>query len=477
MQSRKDQVQAYFFVVGRLAAAVVHGRPDALQPPNRRLTSGTVLGLLLGGIMAAIFGIVGIFVPGGDTSWRQSGSIVMDKDSGARYVYLDNQLRPVLNYSSARLAGGKSSTGQVISVAQKSLAGAPVGQPIGIPGAPDGIPAAGSLSTGTWTVCVQPPDGGQQGSPVVTLLLGQPGGQQLAANQAFLVSAPDGGKFLVWQGKRYRITKRSALESLGYAASPPVLVTSGWLNSVPQGPDLQAPPTPGVGQPGPMINGRTTLAGQIYQVRNTAIGSDQLYLVRQDGVVPVTPTAAALVLAAPETAKAYPGLPVEPIAVGPTAMTGLPQTSPSGQFGDGLPPQPPTIANPSVDSVPCMDFTADQNGAERVSGALRPAAEVEARAMPVASHVAGATADRIAVSAGGGALVQQQPTAASPPGAAFLITETGMKYPLANPDVVSALGYGGTAAQRVPPELLALVPAGPLLSIDAAVSPAGGAAQ
>ena len=30
MQSRRDQVQAYFFVVGRLVAAVVHGRPDVL---------------------------------------------------------------------------------------------------------------------------------------------------------------------------------------------------------------------------------------------------------------------------------------------------------------------------------------------------------------------------------------------------------------------------------------------------------------
>ncbi|MFE3785124.1 type VII secretion protein EccB [Amycolatopsis sp. NPDC059090] len=457
---------------------VVQGAPDALQPPNRRLTSGTVLGMLLGGIMAAIFGIVGIFAPGSDTSWRQSGAIVMEKESGARYVYLDNQLRPVLNYSSARLAGGKSSTGQVISVAQKSLAGALVGQPIGIPGAPDGIPSTGSLNAGTWTVCVQPPASGQpEGSPVVTLLLGQPGGQPLTTGQAFLVSAPDGGEFLVWQGKRYRITARSALESLGYAASSPIPVTAGWLNAVPQGPDLQAQPTPGVGQPGPMINGRPTRAGQIYQVRNTAVGSDQLYLVHQDGVVPVTPTAAALVLAAPETARAYPGLPVEPIAVGPAAMTALPQTSPSGQFGDGLPPQPPVLVPLSADSVPCMDFTADQNGTERVAGELRPAADVAARAMPVASHPAGTTADRIAVPAGGGALVRQQATAASPLGAAFLITETGMKYPLANSDAVSSLGYGGALAQRVPPELLALVPAGPLLSIDAAVTPAGGPGQ
>ena len=256
MQSRKDQVQAYFFVVGRLAAAVTHGRPDVLQAPNRRLNTGIVLGVLVSALLAAIFGIYGLFVPGGDTSWQQAGAIVMDKNTGARYVYLDGQLRPVLNYSSARLAAGQSGTGQIVSVSQNSLAGTPVGQPIGIPGAPDALPSAGNLDTGAWTVCTEPA-GNTPGSagPQVTLLLGERDGLALNPDQALVVSTPDGVNWLVWQGQRHRMGDHTVLETLGYGDVRPVQVAASWLNPVPQGQDIAVPPTPGFGQPGPVIDG------------------------------------------------------------------------------------------------------------------------------------------------------------------------------------------------------------------------------
>src|SRR5690606_10167932 len=106
MQSKKDQVQAYFYVVGRLVAAVVHGKPDVLVQPNRRLNTGTMFGVIIGLIIAGICGVVGLFLPGGNDSWRMPGAIVMNEDTGARYVFLNGELRPVLNYSSARLASG-----------------------------------------------------------------------------------------------------------------------------------------------------------------------------------------------------------------------------------------------------------------------------------------------------------------------------------------------------------------------------------
>ncbi len=51
MQSRRDQVQAYFFVVGRLVSAVVHGKPDALAQPNRRMNTGLFLGAIVGAVI------------------------------------------------------------------------------------------------------------------------------------------------------------------------------------------------------------------------------------------------------------------------------------------------------------------------------------------------------------------------------------------------------------------------------------------
>ena len=39
----------------------------------------------------------GMFVPSaGSSSWRQEGAIVMNKETGARYVYLGGQLRDTL---------------------------------------------------------------------------------------------------------------------------------------------------------------------------------------------------------------------------------------------------------------------------------------------------------------------------------------------------------------------------------------------
>jgi type VII secretion protein EccB len=469
MQSRKDQVQAYFFVVSRLAAAVTHGKPDVLQTPNKRLNTGTVLGFMLALIMMAIFGIIGLFVPGGDTSWRQAGAIVMDKTSGARYVYLDGQLRPVLNYSSARLAAGKSGSGAIVSVSQSSLAGTPVGQPIGIRGAPDALPEAGRLDTGPWTVCVQPAGAGTSAAgPAVTLLLAQPAGAVLTDQQALLVSAPDGLDYLLWQGKRHRIAGRSELATLGYGDKPPVPVTAGWLNPIPQGADISVPVTPGLGQPGPQIGGRQSVVGQVYEVRNPALGSDQLYLIRSDGVAPLSRTSAALLLAAPSTQQAYPNQPVEPIQVGPAALAGV-ATSTGPDLVGTLPPVPPELVTPPPGSVPCMLFGPSATGELGAAAELLPLGLVNAGAVPVAQHVAGTTADQVAIPVGSGVLARDLPAPGAAPSAAYLITEVGIKYPLANTDVMAALGYSESSVVRVPAEMLALLPTGPLLSATAAL--------
>ena len=82
MESRRDQAQAYFFVVGRLAAAVTHGRPNVLELPNKRFRLGTMLGILIAVVLAAIFGIIGLFKPGGNTSWRSDGTVVVVTHGG-----------------------------------------------------------------------------------------------------------------------------------------------------------------------------------------------------------------------------------------------------------------------------------------------------------------------------------------------------------------------------------------------------------
>ncbi|KFU75366.1 type VII secretion protein EccB [Amycolatopsis lurida] len=468
MKSRKDQVQAYFFVVGRLAAAVTHGKPDLLEAPTKRMTTGTVLGFVLAAVIMGVFGILGMFVPAtGDSSWRQEGAIVMDKTSGARYVYLGGQLRPVLNYSSARLVSAQSG-GKLTSVSPQALAGTPVGPSIGITGAPDSLPAADKVSTRRWTVCTRiVGSAAPSENSAVALLLGHPAGAALADGQALFVSAPGGQLYLISHGKRFRVPSRSVAAALGYGAARSVDVPSAWLNTIPQGPDLAAPATPGIGGLGPVIAGKQSLVGQIYQVRNSALGTEQNYLVRSNGLAVLSRTGAALLLAAPDTRQAYPDGRIEPIPVGPDALSGLSITANTGLPSD-LPPVPPELVVPPPGTQPCVRQDVQSDGRQVPVVELLSDNQVTQASVPLGTHKTGTIADRVAIPAGGGALARALPTPGAQGGATYLVTEVGKKYPMSNAEVITALGYTASMATPVPAQLLNLLPTGPVLSVNAA---------
>ena len=77
-------------------------------------------------------------------------------------------------------------------------------------------------------------------------------------------------------------------------------------------------------------------------------------------------------------------------------------------------------------------------------------------------------ADRIVVPAGGGVLARDLPAPGAAPGTAYLITDVGTKYPLADANVLKSLGYSENSVMQVPTDLLALLPNGPVLSTAAA---------
>ncbi|MFR9731788.1 type VII secretion protein EccB [Saccharopolyspora sp. MS10] len=467
MQSRKDQVQAYFFVVGRLVAAVTHGRPDALESPNRRVKNGTMFGFLVAVLLMAVFGILGLFLPGGNTSWKQAGSIVMDKETGAQFVYLDGQLHPALNYSSAKLASGNTG-GKVVSISRESMEGTPVGQPIGIPNAPDSIPTAETLSITPWTVCAQPlPPNQMVGEPTITLMVGAQDGTATTHGQGLLVRTPDDALQLIWEGKRYRVTSPAVVDALGYGDTTPLEVPASWLNPIPAGRDLAVQDTPGAGQPGPAIDGRPSRVGQVYEVRNPAIDSSQFYLVRQDGVTPLNRMSAALLFAAPSTRDAYPGMQVAPIPAGPSAIAGVP-ASRGADLVSGFPGVVPETVIPPADSQPCVRYASSAAGNMKVTLELQPTARVKAGSVATAQHIAGTVADNVVLPPGGGVLARDLPAPGAAPGTAFLITDVGTKFPLADAKVLETLGYSEQSVMQVPTDLLALLPTGPVLSIGGA---------
>lgn len=465
MQSRRDQVQAYFFVVGRMIAAVTHGRPDALVQPNRRSSTGVVLGILIAALICGIFFIYGLFVPGGNNSWRTPGTVIAAEETGARYLFLDGRLRPVLNYASARLAG--ATAGPVTSVSVSSL-DAPTGRPIGIPDAPDAIPAVADLDVGPWSVCTLPTARAGAGAPQLTVLVGRPGGRPLDDAHGVLVTSPDGMRHLLWQGQRFRIPETDTVQVLGYDAVTPVPVPGGWLDTVPAGRDLGVPPTEGAGTPGPVVGGTPTLVGQVLTVRNPALNSEQMYLLRTDGVSPVSTSVAALLLADPATAAAYPDGPPEPVPIGQAALAELPGSR-GPDLAAGLPGRPPAAAAPSADAVPCARHTPGPDGVTTTIE-LRDRTEVDTGSSVVPRRAAGVAADRVSFPTGGGVLVRDQGAAAA---GTFLVTETGTRFPIADEAALKGLGYDGAPVTALPGSLLDLLPMGPVLSTTAARADAG----
>jgi hypothetical protein len=140
MRSRRDQVQAHAYMVGRLTCALVHAEPDAPETPMRRTTLGSFGGLVIGAILVAVFLVWGLILPGGKAGALTSGTLIVASQTGSRYLYLGGVLSPVLNWASARLLlGGQP---KVQMVRDSALADVPQGPPLGIVGAPDALPPA-----------------------------------------------------------------------------------------------------------------------------------------------------------------------------------------------------------------------------------------------------------------------------------------------------------------------------------------------
>lgn len=472
MQSRKDLVQAYFFVVGRLTSALTHGKPDLLDPPNRRFSTAGTLGVLLSGLLVAIFWIIGLYSPSPNTSWQVPGAIVMDADTGARYIYLDGHLRPVLNYTSARLAvGGSGAPVTVKQVSAQSLAGAPVGTPIGIPGAPDSPPPPGGLDGGAWTVCLRFPDG-QSTGPSVSLLLGQSIGTELTENDGMLVTDPDQTVYLLWQGHRYRLPSTAVIGAIGYSGVVPLPVPANWLSPIPAGRDITLPDIPDTGAPGPVIHGKQTVIGQIYEVRNPAINSDDLYVLRSDGLSRINRTTEALLLSAPSVRRAYPGGDVEPIQGPPDLLVGAP-LSDRTDLVTAYPAPLPNLVNAAVGTAmsPCVRYTPSKDGHPlAVAFLTAQAGAITARAVSTATHTTGETVDQVAIPQGSGVLARDIPATGSTLGTEYLITDAGAKFPLVDQTVLTTLGYSADAVVDIPGQLLALLPTGPALSQQAALA-------
>ncbi|MFG3713736.1 type VII secretion protein EccB [Micromonospora sp. NPDC047730] len=465
MWTQRDQLQAYQFLRRRLVSALQVGDANHPVSPSRRLVIGCALGAAVALLVTAGFGVYGFLRPGANTDWRKPGQVVLDKDTGAAYVMgTDGLLHPMLNYASARLLAGGDGTA-TSRVSSKSLARAPRGVPLGIPGAPPSLPGRDRLTTGPFTVCAQTADGRPAGTaPVTTALAGVPPvGVEVDAATALLVAGPDGTEHALVAGRRHRITDPATAVALGYDAVRPLPVSAAWLSAVIAGPDLRLITVAGVGAAGPRIGDRSTRVGQVLAA--TTVGTEpRYYLVHADGLLPIGQTEAALVLGNPANRAAYPGGAAREIPVTPADVA---QSRPvAGKAADYPARLAPPAEAPQEGAAVCATVDGD-----RAVVRLGATTGVPAGAEPLAAG-GGTRADRVFVPAGRAAVVRERPTPQAALGTVFLLTDQGVRYPVPDGDALKALGYGTVRPTPVPPTVLALFPVGPVLDPAAARRPA-----
>ncbi|WP_328779553.1 type VII secretion protein EccB [Streptomyces canus] len=436
MQNRRDHVQAHRFAVGRLVSALVAGDPGPVEVPMRRGSLGTQFGALVAVLLAAGFAVYGLISPQASTAWRNPGSIIVEEETGNRYLYLDKQLYPMANYASALLvAGGRAKTA---SVSRESLAGVRRGPQLGILGAPDDVPPASDLLSGDRAVCL-PPGGAK------TLVDLDPAGRStpVPPHQRLLLSGPGRTTYILWNSRTFKLPSHAELVALGLVAQQPIRVSSAWLAQVPSGGTLTAPRIPQAGSAGSSVAGGPAKVGQLFET--TAAGAQELYVLRSDGLAPVNRTEFALLSAVPG-ATAPKRVTTADIAAARVSsdrslLTAVPDLLSESAF------------DPGGSALCVLQKAGSSKGGSIVTE-------------PVA---AGPRPSGLVVPPAKGLLVAAQSgQTPDPTPRLFLITDSGKKYPLADSTAVAALGYGQAKVRTLPQQLLDLAPTGPTLDTTTA---------
>jgi type VII secretion protein EccB len=457
MRSRREQVQAYRFVTRRIVSALLSGDPETNDLPMRRLGLALFGSMMVGAI---VFGAVGVY---GQLTKRQAPleaeTLVIERETGAKYVYLEDRLYPTLNYASARLVLNKPNP-EIRTMSQASLKGYPRGLPVGIPDAPDALPEPSALLGHPWRICTTVGNEFQKPSTYVVVGRDLPGGVELN-DQALLVTARD-VRYLLWNDTRLRIPGSANLTALGLSDASALPVGDQLINAVKAGPDLRLISVPGAGEPSTrdlgMEPGESVQIGDVFRV------SGQHYVLTREGLVPVGEVTAQLRVAIGRKLRDInPQIAARNMSDRPLEPEGFPQRMPALHQGA------------TKESTICAVY---RNGEETTSievhqgipeALTATTSGVEARQSKRDSV---RTVDHVVIEGGRGALVQaSSPDGSLLPGATvYLLTDRGVKYPLdtASGDARAALGYGETTPVAVPKSLLDLVPTGPTLGTAAA---------
>ncbi|MEH0981947.1 type VII secretion protein EccB [Micromonospora sp. CPCC 205556] len=464
MRTRRDQVQAYRFVTRRIVSALLAGDPETTNLPMRRLGMAVAGSVLAAAVVLGVAGAYGQLT--GNTAPLEEKTLVIERETGATYVFLEGTLHPTLNYASARLILNEPDP-QVRTMSRKAIGDRPRGRTVGIVGAPDALPDRGSLVELPWSVC-DVPDPADSRRSRTRMVVGRPltGGAPLAG-RAVLVES-DGQRFLLTGGSRLQVVgDEGTLAALRMTGAPTLGVGQQLLNAVPAGPPLRRPAIEGDGSPsGRTVGDRPARVGEVFR----AAGAH--YVLTREGLANIGEITALLLssddgqirdISPDQAGELFDGRRLEadgmptklpalyPVRAGQTVVCATYRAGPAGG--------PPTTALEVFDRAPA-ELSAP--GGTSVRQGARDAVR---------------TAEEVLLPHGKGVLVQAAPGAGESAEAAagatvYLIGGQGVRHPLgrASGDAVAALGYGGVPPLVVPSALLALVPTGPTLQREDALA-------
>lgn len=462
----RHQVSGWRFMMRRIASGVALHDTRMLVDPLRTQTRSVLVGVLI-----LITGLAGCFVfslirPAGVAG---EDAVLADRSTAALYVKVGEQLHPVLNLTSARLITGRAEDPKTVKASE--IDKFPRGNLLGIPGAPERM-TQNPARDADWMVC----DAVSGPHPGVTVAAGAPaeGGERAAPlpdGQAVLVENHDGtnaGTWLLWDNRRSRIdlADRAVTEAVGLGAGTarPRPIAPGLFNAIPEAPPIAPPAIPGAGEPPRFALPVDAPVGAVvtaYEADNTI----RYYAVLPDGLQPVPAVLASIMRNTDSYGFAQPPrLGMDEIARLPVADT---------LDTDAYPARPVTLVNADAKPMTCVHWSkpadAPANSLTLLSGAALPLPDGQ-HTVDLVSAGAGGTADRVALPAGTGYLVDSVglrtgADSAEGPGL-FWISDTGVRYGIdthGDDDTVAALGLTG-APLPMPWAVLAQFAAGPTLS-------------
>lgn len=452
MRTRREQMQAYRFVIRRIVASVLSGEPETLDRPMRRLGISLFVSAMIAVLVFAGFGVYGLLTnPPSDPD--EAGELIVVREDATIFVAQNGLLHPVPNLASGRLILGDV---QIRRVSKDSLEDMPRGVPLGIPGAPFELPDSDDLLGLPWRVCSVPPGVGETAPTTTVVIDNSLGGDSSQVGQQALFVASGDEHYLLWNDLRLLVPDPDAAQVALQLTTDPPVVDKSLINTISRGPDLRPPRVPGAGQPSEHLPDA--------EVGDLVTDGGQHYLVTEDGLGLVYDVTVELLRATGVEARQISTAQAIELDREPVEPESFPET---------VPREAPTTGDPTICTAYDGEYERPLGTRIEVFESAPQELATSAGAIPLTqtSLDPAPIAHQAVIAGGRGALVKEIPQAGQEPqegDTTYLITDQGNRFPIVG-ESVEALGYGDVEPVGIPADLLALLPLGPTLSQEAAM--------